>query len=381
MIKRICLLPFFLCLTLIGLAQTKAEIRPLAPGQSVEREMAGGETHTYEIKLTAGQFMRVVVEQKGIDVAPALSSPDGKLLVESDLTGIIGAREPLSYGAAAGGAYQLVIRANGTPTQSGAYQVRLELKAAASAQDSKRLTAEQLFRDSRGLYLAQKYTDAQLSEKLEHSLALWRELDDRYWQAFTLNLIGITYYGAGQSEKAIQPYEQALALWREEKMRAGEATVLNNLGNAYRGLSRYDKAVEYYEQVLAIRRELKDRSGEATSLSDLGEAYERLSRYEKALEYLQPALAINRELKNRLGEVSNLNDIGWLNGRLSRYDKAIEYSEQALAIARELKNRNEEGLAINGLATAYQGLKRYDKAPGAAHQSRVQESQPRSGQS
>lgn len=83
---------FMICtLGMSASAQSPAEPTTLVPGQPVERQIAGGQSHAYRLTLQAGQFVRVVVEQRGIDVKLALSSPDGKPLVESDLTGIIAA--------------------------------------------------------------------------------------------------------------------------------------------------------------------------------------------------------------------------------------------------------------------------------------------------
>lgn len=90
----------------------------------------------------AGQFVRVVVEQKGVDEKLAFTSPDGKPLVESNLTDIIGAPESLSYEATAAVTYQLAIRGNGPANQSGAYEARLEIKASATAQNRKQITAD-----------------------------------------------------------------------------------------------------------------------------------------------------------------------------------------------------------------------------------------------
>src|SRR5918912_1353531 len=53
----------------------------LTVGQPVTRDMRGGEQHTYQLSLSAGQYARVVVEQKGIDVVLALSDADGKPIV------------------------------------------------------------------------------------------------------------------------------------------------------------------------------------------------------------------------------------------------------------------------------------------------------------
>ncbi len=321
LMKRFVSLLWVLSLsTVFAQAQVTQDAQKLESGKPVERQIAGGESHTYQVKLTAGQFVRVIVEQKGIDVALTLISPNGKQLLESDITDTLSTRAPLSYEATAAGMYQLVIRANGVAILSGAYQVLMDVKNAATAEDRKRIAAEQLLIEA--AQLTRKKDFRQSIEKQEQALGLWRELGDRQWEGDTLRSIG------------------------------------GNHGK----LSRYDKAAEYYERALAIRRERKDRRGEAASLSDLGAAYEALSRFDKSLEYFQQALAINQEFKNRREEGVSLAWVGWLNYRLRRNDKAIEYSQQALAIAREVKNHSNEAEAINGLTSTYTALLQFDKA-------------------
>src|SRR5262252_8255211 len=131
--RPLCTLTLIFCFVAAGHAAQPPKLKPpkLKPGKPIESQIAGGETHSYQLKLAKGQLMRVLVEQKGIDVALALLTSDGRQLLENDLTGIIGALEPLSCEAPASGDYQLVIRANGEAAVHGIYQVRLELKAAA----------------------------------------------------------------------------------------------------------------------------------------------------------------------------------------------------------------------------------------------------------
>ena len=167
----------------------------------------------------------------------------------------------------------------------GAYQVRLEVKAATTAQDKQRIAAERLQAEVIKLNQQGAAAGQQMVEKAQQALALWRELADRYWEASTLNLIGSAYLSSRKYEQAIEYYNQALAIRRELKYRAGEGAVLGNLGNAYYRLSRYEKAIEYIEQALAIYREVKNRANEGSALNNLGEAYRNLSRYEKAIEY------------------------------------------------------------------------------------------------
>ncbi|HEY5073984.1 MAG TPA: hypothetical protein VII34_04755, partial [Pyrinomonadaceae bacterium] len=70
---------FMICSLCVSVpAQGTQAPQTLAPGQPVEPEIAGGQSHDYLITLQAGQFMSVVVEQKAIDVALVLADPDGK---------------------------------------------------------------------------------------------------------------------------------------------------------------------------------------------------------------------------------------------------------------------------------------------------------------
>src|SRR5438046_264805 len=53
-------------------------------GKAVEKTLAGGETHNYNVTAQAGQFLRVIVEQRGIDIKLTVFAPDGKQLLEVD---------------------------------------------------------------------------------------------------------------------------------------------------------------------------------------------------------------------------------------------------------------------------------------------------------
>src|ERR1044072_9364081 len=50
----------------------------------IERELAGGESHSYQINVATGQYAYVIVDQKGIDVVASLFGPDGKLITAVD---------------------------------------------------------------------------------------------------------------------------------------------------------------------------------------------------------------------------------------------------------------------------------------------------------
>jgi hypothetical protein len=53
-------------------ADDEKEARPIEPGKPIKRDLAGGHSHTYQIRLSAGQFLRVIIEQQGVDVVAQL---------------------------------------------------------------------------------------------------------------------------------------------------------------------------------------------------------------------------------------------------------------------------------------------------------------------
>ncbi len=307
--------------------------------------------------------MRVALEQKAIGVALVLAAPDGKQVLEVNLTPA-GGLESLSAEATASGNYRLTVRAGGSAAIAGFYQMRLEVKAAATAHDRQRIAAERLMLEADELRGQGGKTAEQTIDKLQAALSVWRELDDQYWAAWSLSSIGVAYYRLSRYEKAIEFNDQALAIHREVKSRIGEGTALNNLGLAYDNLGRFEQAIGCYEQATAIYREVKDRRGEGSAFNNLGNAYQALGRFEKAIEYFEQAMALLREVKDRTAEGVALSNLGISHKNLGRYDEAIGYYEQALAISREVKDRTGEGRALNNLGIVYGNLRRYEKAIG-----------------
>ena len=106
-------------------AQATQNAQKLESGQRVDREIAGGQSHQYQITLAAGQFMRLTVQKKGIDVAIQLIAPDGKLPIEAAFTGPFG-QESLCQEVAVGGDYHIVIRTVATTASKGAYEATMK---------------------------------------------------------------------------------------------------------------------------------------------------------------------------------------------------------------------------------------------------------------
>src|SRR5215471_19679678 len=88
-------------------AQDEKDASPLEVGKPIERELSGGQAHYYRITVEAGQYLHLIVDQRGIDVAVALYGPEGKKLIEVDSPNGANGPEPLSVIADASGSYRL----------------------------------------------------------------------------------------------------------------------------------------------------------------------------------------------------------------------------------------------------------------------------------
>ncbi|HEX4945084.1 MAG TPA: CHAT domain-containing tetratricopeptide repeat protein [Blastocatellia bacterium] len=391
-------LPVIFCILSVVVQAQEAK---LEPGQSVTREIAGGEAHTYQITLTAGQFVRFRLEQQAMDGALILTAPDGKPIVAMNLIEV-GEQELLIWEAQMSGNYGLTVRGESAATMRGSYRLEASVPGAATPPDRQRLSALRLLVEGKELRAQKAKTARQVIEKGQQALTLLRDLDEPAWAAYAhyligsahsrlnefdkaipvfeqglaicrnaglraregqlLNNLGLTYHWMNQHAKAIPLYEQALTIARALKDRPTEGNYLNNIAAAYEFLRQFDKAIAFYEQALAIALEVKDRESEGNIQNSLGIAYIQLSQYDRAIAHYEKSLAIRRELKDRLQEGTNLNNLGGVYRMKGEYEKASGYYEQSLVIAREVQDRSEEAYALNSLGALYRSLNRYDKA-------------------
>lgn len=169
----------FSLILLIGLsaaaaqAQVPPEARPLTPGQTIERVIAGGESHTFQISLVAGQFARFRMKQRAIDAALILAAPDGKQLVEMNLTRA-GDEESLSVEAAASGDYKMTVRADGLASIRGTYRLEAVVKTSATEPDKQRITAEALMIEADNLLPQAGKGAPKIIENMQKAVSIWR---------------------------------------------------------------------------------------------------------------------------------------------------------------------------------------------------------------
>lgn len=130
-------------------SDTNKVIRKLEFGKPIEREMATGDIHSYEVTLITGQFLRAVVDQRGIDVLVTVLDPDGKKLAEFDSPNGGEGPEPVAFEAKSPGAYRLEIKPLG---KAGRYEVKIE-EVLSAEEYAVRLAAERAQLDAAKTWL------------------------------------------------------------------------------------------------------------------------------------------------------------------------------------------------------------------------------------
>ena len=342
------------------ISQAQAVIQQLEPGKPIERDISGGQAHSYTVALRAGEYVRLTADQKGIDLSMVFAGPDGKEIVGLNLIRP-GGVESLSAEVAAPGDYRLTVRAPVASTSTGSYMLRAEVRAPADA-DRKRTAAQALVLRAKQLIQQGPGNASQVVELSEQALTAWRELNDRQMVALSLTEIGGAYLLLAQHEKGFEYAEQAVAIAREARDRGGEQYALTLMAAISAGLNRHDKAIQYNEEALKISREIKDSNFEASLLGRIGSTNYTLGRYLKAVEYFEQALRLAREDRNRRSEARALVGLAMVFMGLSQSEKAVDYLEPALAIFRESKDQQGELMTLSNLGAAHSYLGRYDKA-------------------
>jgi CHAT domain-containing protein len=308
-------------------------------GQAIEREIAAGETHSYEIGVEADKFVRVVSANVGLRGGLKLLDPAGQLLsTEDDIvpvgqlkvqtiivrTGIYRV-EFRAFRNQAAGRYKLTWLEARTPTD------RERLKQAI---ETRTLAAQRFFRNG-------QYGEA--LEELEHELMLQRQLSSEEPAALAelLSRLGETAEKLGNFAQAESALQEALQLIEQ---RLGERHTLLpqllqslaqlyltygvNLGTAATSLQRaltlqetkygadhvylsntlhslgtlaftqhdYAQAEKLYQRELALlEKHIADQQQLAQPLAALGRIAHVRGQFEQAEAYWQRALTLREK--------------------------------------------------------------------------------------
>ena len=333
------------------------EIRALEPGKPVERELAGGQSHSYQLTLAADQYLRLVVDQRGIDVVVKLFGPDGKEMLEAD--GPTGAQgtETMIMVTKAPGNYRVEVGSVEEDAQPGKYEVKLVEIRAATEQDKDRVAAQNLSAEGRQLAAQGAKAAFEVAiKKYQEAMMLYRAAGDREGEAQALGNIGFCYSNLSEMRKALNYYQQALSILQAVGDKFEVAERLNDAGEVCIYLGELQRALEYFVQALPLCREIGYRREEATTLTNLGVVYKTLGEPQKALEYYNQSLLLRRAEKDKRGEAVTLGNIGVVYDDQGKLQDAIESHQRALMLSRELRDQRREAISLTNIGAIYHSL-------------------------
>jgi len=122
----ICLL--FLLFYLLAVAPlVSGQSTTLQQGSPLERNLSAGQTHNFFVNLEKGQFLQLVVDQRGIDVIVRVFSPEGRRLGEFDSPNGTDGPENVSIISETAGLYRVEVAPLGQVEnpQPGRYEIKI----------------------------------------------------------------------------------------------------------------------------------------------------------------------------------------------------------------------------------------------------------------
>lgn len=388
----LCILPRLLLagLPLLGLFQAAlAEpIRPRLQARDQERQIRAGESHSICFELDAGEFINIVIEQKGIDLVVELFDSTGKKVQEMDGLNNWLWEEEIAWVAEHSGIHRLVVRPFDKFTVPGAYRMRIDGPRPPRAEDSIRREALEAMAAADRAFNEGRPKDR--LEHLERILLLWRELGEKRRQAEFLCQMGDALATLGRAEEAVSYFHQSADLWQEigipdrrfwtflvgwqsevdllrieeaqhhleealafarkEGFRELQLRAHHNLGLLHQRHTQQPRtAAEHFEAALAIARTLGDRKEQLFSTYELGYAYDDLAEKQDALRLLEEALELAREVEHTTYQVDALNSMGFLYASLGQSEKAIECYQDALDLTKG-RPHIKQAATLNNLA-------------------------------
>jgi len=327
------------------------DIAQLVPGKYFERKLEGGKSHFYEIRMAGAEFLRVVVDQRGIDLALNLFAPDGRQLGNVDDRPGERGLEAASVVAITPGVYRIEVRSKWKTDPPGSYQLKAEMRVA-TGQDRAFNTAEQMIAGANKLRTPPtKELQLQAIAKYEESLTLLELGGDLQMKPIVLNLIGRSYFSLGEFQKALDYHLRALPFARSASDVQTEAATLTNIGDAYRLLTQHEKALEYLGLALTGWQTLQDRRGEVGALNVIARVYFLKGDQYKSIASFDRALYLSRILADQDLEINTLGGMGLSYYALGENEKAAEIWKQELALLRTAGQTGRESSVLGKLGS------------------------------
>jgi CHAT domain-containing protein len=349
----------------------RSETTRLIAGAAVERELADGDQHAYELDLQADQYASVTLDSRGIHAIVAAIGPDGGVISEF-------AKEDRNYGhehlemvAQSSGRYRVLVKPALNNLPSGRYAIRLDEIRAATGDDRELADARQLLASARRLQDEGNVGDARSAA--ERALAIGERVrgpEDPNVAAIVV-LLGDIAVDLENSRLATSLYERAQRVFEQKlgDQHPMTASVWERLGGTYWRAGLRPVAEKVTEQALEVSERAlgPDHPLVARCLGMLALLRHAIGDLVKAQELDRRAMGI---VEKRLGTndalyAELLNDLA-----LVLYDRNHDYTEPETLLRKSLEIEEtllgpqsyKVSIALQNLAMIARERKNYDQA-------------------
>jgi predicted ATPase len=186
---------------------------------------------------------------------------------------------------------------------------------------------------------------------LENSLSLYKEMNDGWGIAVSLNALAVSARDRGDYSSAEHIFEQSLGCWRKLSDRLATARCLHNLANVLKVRGHYSQALTALGEATSIFEELDDHSGAAWSINQQGDIAREKGDLGAALSLYQRALAVFRGAGDGWGVARSLTDLAYTYRDQGNYVSAQAACRDAVKIFSDLGHRRGIARALEGSAS------------------------------
>jgi CHAT domain-containing protein len=351
-------------------ASNEKDVRMSEPGQFIKRRLAVRQEHIYQIKLSVDQFLKVAVEQQGIDVMVRVVAPDGERVTEFDSESSLWGKELATLVAKAPGDYRLIVKPTQKRASAGGYRIRIEEMRAATENDRALYETYLLFRESIKLRDAGKYDEAlPLFERVIETRKRILGPDDPDLAA-AIHDLAVSYYYKGDYTRVEPLSNRALAIQEKALGRNHPqvAASLNLLTVLHLNKGDYEKAELLANRALAIKEKTlgPEHSNLAYYLRNLARIYDKKGDYDKAKPLYMRALAIREKTLGPEHQLvaQSLNDLANLYYNKGDNANAESLHRRVLTIREKWLGPEHKDVAesLGNLANIYRDRKDYARA-------------------
>jgi CHAT domain-containing protein/Tfp pilus assembly protein PilF len=335
------LLPF---LSGVPGASAAAPVR-LTEGIPVERVLGGEEQQELRVAVEAGWYVRLEIEQIGVDVSASLLGADGALLFSTDDPDGLQDSEVLALIAPAAEALRLVVAAHDPRAAPGTYRVVLTALRPAGPGDAERAAAQKVVAAAgHRLALGGEEGKREAIPSLQEAARLWAASGETREQVDALNELGTVQNSLSETSDALASFRRALALSAAAGDLRRQARSQTNLAGALLSTGDYAQTLENYRQALDLWIALGDTREQGRVLYGIGLIHRDRGDFDAALRYLSEALPLRQTVGDVQGELNTLIALAGVHQGRGDTAKASDCLSRALELARKAGGEGEENV-------------------------------------